>query len=66
MKKKSEEKAKDALKAIAGTVAAEVLWRAGGKKIFNSLVDKVLPVALKSAENIVEKHLEDKNRKNKQ
>ena len=64
MKKKSEEKAKNALKSIAGGVAGEVLWRVGGKKMFNSLVDKVLPVALKTAEDLADKHLGD-NKQNK-
>ena len=60
MKKKTEDKVKETLKSLTGTIAGEVLWRAGGKKIFNSLADKALLLAIKTAEGLVDKSVKKK------
>ena len=60
MKKKTEDKAKKALKYVTGGIAGEILWRAGGKKLFNSLANKALLIAVKTAEGLVDKSIKKK------
>tara|TARA_B100001248_G_C27390620_1_gene462178 strand:+ start:157 stop:360 length:204 start_codon:yes stop_codon:yes gene_type:complete len=62
MKKKVEDKAKDALKSIAGGIAGEAIWRFGGKKVAHSLLEKVLPVASKKANELIDKYTDEKDK----
>lgn len=64
MKKKVEDKAKDALKSIAGGIAGEAIWRFGGKKVAHSIFEKVLPVASKKANELIDKYIDEKDEDN--